>query len=270
MIPFSQRLAGHPTFAKAVMAVILFNAVLMGVETNRELYTAHKATFDGLNWTIQGIFVIEILIRIVACFPKPLKFFRDGWNVFDFVVVSISLLPMGGPMANVVRLARVLRVVRLVSVSPDLKLIVNTMLRSIPSLGNVGMLIGILMYVYAILGFYKFGEIDPQNWGSLARAFQSCFVMLTLEGWVDLQRRVSESAPWAWLYFSSFIIVAVFVVVNLFIAVVLNNMDKARHEELRSRSTGTPEDQIREAIQDIKDQIERLEALAEKIGAPKS
>lgn len=270
MIPFCQRLAGHPTFVKAVMAVIVFNAVLMGVETNRDLYTAYKPVFNGINWTIQAIFVLEIFVRIVACFPKPLKFFRDGWNVFDFVVVTVSLLPVGGPMANVVRLARVLRIVRLISVSPDLKLIVNTMLRSIPSLGNVGMLMGILVYVYAILGYYKFGEIDPTNWGSLGAAVQSCFVMLTLEGWVDLQARVSVAAPWAWLYFSSFIIVAVFVVVNLFIAVVLNNMDKARHDELRALGKGTTEDKIRDTIQEIKDQLEQLEALAEKIGNEKA
>jgi voltage-gated sodium channel len=105
---------------------------------------------------IQVVFVAELALRLLACWPRPGRFFRDGWNVFDFVIVALSLLPVAGSFATVGRLARLLRVTRLVSVSPDLRLIIGTMLRSIPSMGNVALLLGLLVYVYAIIGFYSF------------------------------------------------------------------------------------------------------------------
>jgi voltage-gated sodium channel len=129
------------------------------------------------------------------------------------------------------RLARLLRVARLVSVSPDLRLIIETMLRSIPSMGHVAMLLGLLIYVYAILGYYMFHRQDPVHWGTLGQALLSVFQLLTLEGWVELQEVLIPAYPWVWLYFSSFVIVGVFIVINLFIAVVLNNLETVRSEQ---------------------------------------
>jgi voltage-gated sodium channel len=106
----------------------------------------------------------------VACWPRPLRFFADGWNVFDFVVVAASLLPQSGTFAMVARLARLLRVTRLVAVFPELRLIVSTMLRSIPSMGHVIMMLGLLLYVYAVLGVAMFREEDPEHWSSLGVA----------------------------------------------------------------------------------------------------
>jgi voltage-gated sodium channel len=219
-------------FQWGIIAVILFNAVLIGVETDEGLVARNSGLMHALNWVVQAIFIAELVVRIGAFGRRPLQFFRDGWNVFDFAVVVISLLPAAGPAATVVRLARILRVVRLVSVSPGLRLLVSTLLRSIPSMGHVVVLLSLLIYTYGVLGCYLFRHIDPATWGTLSRSLLSTFQMLTLEGWVEMQGAVIAKMPYAWIYFGSFIIVAVFLVVNLFIAVVLNNLETVKDEEL--------------------------------------
>jgi voltage-gated sodium channel len=214
-----------------VLVVIVANAILMGLETSASLVREYGPLFTVLNAMIQAVFVGELALRLLACWPRPGRFFRDGWNVFDFVIVALSLLPVAGSFATVGRLARLLRVTRLVSVSPDLRLIIGTMLRSIPSMGNVALLLSLLVYVYAIIGFYSFSALDPPHWRSLPRALLSVFQLLTLEGWVEMQQAVLPQRPWAWLYFGSFVIVGVFIVINLFIAVVLNNLETVKAEE---------------------------------------
>lgn len=245
-------------FQISVMGVIFVNALLLGLETF-PFAKQYDAWLRFLNWVIQVVFVIEISLRVVAHSPKPFSFFRDGWNLFDFSVVALSLLPVAGPFATVARLARLLRVVRIVSLSPDLRLIVNTMLRSIPSLFHVTLLMAVLIYVYAILGYYLYHPDDPQHWGSLGQSLLSTFQLLTLEGWNEIQAGVIETHPWSWLFFASFIIVAVFVVVNLFIAVVLNNLENVKAEQAHEADMKHPQHEILEQIQQLKEQLERLE-----------
>ncbi|MBX7244453.1 MAG: ion transporter [Candidatus Sumerlaeaceae bacterium] len=246
-------------FQTVVMAVIVLNAVVIGIETNPEVMKRFGGLLSGLNVAVQTLFVMEILLRIGSHGRRPLAFFREGWNVFDFAVVALSLLPIAGPFANVARLARILRVVRLVSVSSDLRLIVNTMLRSIPSMAHVVILLAMLIYVYAVLGFYLFGPDDPRHWGTLTTALLSCFQLLTLEGWVEMQMAVIATHPLAWLYFGSFIVVAVFVVVNLFIAVVLNNLDQAKLEAKNAEILAHPQHDLLQIVVSMKAELEKIE-----------
>jgi len=155
----------------------------------------------------------------------------------------------------------VLRVARLVSTLPDLRLIVGTMLRSIPSIGHVLILLSLLLYVYGVLGVKLFGEADPARWLHLGRALETLFQCLTLEGWAEVLASVRPGRPWAWLYFASFIFVAVFVVVNLFVAVMINNLEKARHDELGA-DLAAGGDSLRREIGKLKEGLDRLEALA--------
>ncbi len=217
-------------FQPSVLALILGNALLMGLETSPALVAAHGAVFVGLHALVQALFVLEISLRLLAFWPRPAAFFRDGWNVFDFTIVAFSLLPQSGPLATLARLARLLRAARLATALPELRLIVSTMLRSIPSLGHVLVLLALLLYVYGVLGVQLFREADPQHWGSLGRAVLTLFQVLTLEGWVELMATASQAYDGAWLFFASYIVLAVFVVVNLFIAVVINNLEAARRE----------------------------------------
>lgn len=257
MTSVSQRcnaIASSQRFHRLILVLILANAVLMGIETSVALMERHGGLLLTLNAVVQSIFVLEIAVRLAAHGRRPLAFFRDAWNAFDFAVVALSLLPMSGPLTNLARLARVLRAARLVSSLPDLRLIIGTMLRSIPSMGHVLSLLGLLMYVYGVIGVHLFGNIDPGHWGSLPRAASTLFQILTLEGWVEILAASQAGHPAAWLFYASFIVIAVFVVINLFIAVVINNLETTR------RAEGTREQESAAAhINALRREIDALE-----------
>lgn len=242
-----------------VLCLIVLNAAVMGLETSAWVNRTWGPSLLALEHAIQAVFVVEVLIRIAAHGSRPLSFFRDGWNVFDFGVVAVSLLPVAGPFATVARLARVLRVARVVSGLPELRLIIGTMLRSIPSLGHVVLLLGLLMYIYGVLGYYLFGRIDPEHWGSLGRAVRTLFIIITLEGWVEIQRAGGPTTLGIWMFYASFIVVAVFVVINLFIAVVLNNLENTRRDE-SAVAAGDPLARIHE----IRRQLDAVEEVLKR------
>jgi voltage-gated sodium channel len=240
MIDSCRRVSAAPWFQKAVLALIVLNAVVMGLETWPTLHARWGASFQALNGANQVMFVVELAIRIIAFGRRPLAFFKNGWNVFDFTVVLLSLLPAAGALANIARLARVLRVGRLISGIPELRLIIETMFRSIPSMAHIVLLVGLLIYVYGVIGNHLFARVDAEHWGSLGRAAHTLFVVITLEGWVDLLAASTQATEWAWVYYVSFIVIAVFVVINLFIAVVLNNLEKVRDERADSDPGSRP------------------------------
>lgn len=252
------RIASHRRFHDAVLALIIGNAVIMGLETSDTVRRQFGAALSSATVLLQVLFVLELAIRMIALWPRPLRFFRDGWNTFDFAVVTISLLPASGPFATVARLARVLRTARIASTMGNLRLIIGTMLHSIPSIGHVVALLGLLLYVYGVLGVHLFGAADPEHWGTLGRAFNSLFVILTLEGWVDIQKASQAAVPSAWIFYWSFIVVAVFVVINLFIAVVINNLEEVHREESRPQREAEAEKLARE-LREIRGALARIE-----------
>jgi voltage-gated sodium channel len=259
VIERARRIADNPRFQHFILVVIILGAVVIGVETSPTLTARYGAIIGAIEMLIQTIFVIEIAIRLLACWPRPATFFRSGWNVFDFLVVTASLLPQAGAFAMVARLARLMRITRLVSAFPELRLIIGTMIKSIPSMGHVIVLLSLLLYVYAVLGFHFFRESDPAHWGSLGAALLTLFQMLTLEGWVEIQAAVLETHRWAWLYFSSFVFVAVFVVVNLFIAVVINNLESVKHEQQLDADRHSAHRELLEAIETARQRLEDVE-----------
>ena len=259
MTEIARRIADNPSFQHFILGVIVLGAIVIGVETSATLTARYGAVIVAVEMLIQTIFVAEIAIRVLAYWPRPVAFFIRGWNVFDFVVVAASLLPQAGAFAMVARLARLLRVTRLVSVFPELRLIIGTMVRSIPSMGHVIMLLSLLLYVYAVLGFHFFRAADPAHWGSLGAALLTLFQMLTLEGWVEIQDAVLEPHPWSWIYFSSFVFVAVFVVVNLFIAVVINNLEAVKHEQQVDADRESAHRGLIEAIETVRQRLAELE-----------
>ena len=241
-------------FQNIILGVIVFNAALLGFETESSFREQYRLELGLVHYLITSLFIVELALRFLSAAPRFGSFFKDGWNVFDFVIVVASLLPTGGQFATVARLARVLRLLRLISVSKELRLIVGTMLRSIPSMGHVVALLSILLYVYAIIGNFLFAPIDPESWGSLRLSLLTLFQILTLEGWVELQQRVLPAYPFAWIFFISFIVIAVFVVINLFIAVVTNNLQSVKSEE----EGGSPERNIKSQLEAIRLELSRL------------
>lgn len=266
MIDVARRIANSRLFQWLIIGVILVNAVLVGLETSPELVATYAAAFDALNMAIIAVFIVELVIRMVAYLPRLDRFFRDGWNVFDFVIVALSLLPAGGSFATVARLARLLRVIRLVSVFPELRLIVGTMLRSLSSMGSVILLLALVVYVYAVLGYHLFGAIDPAHWGSLGLAVRTLFEVLTLEGWLELQAAVLPAVPGAALYFGSYVLLAVFIVVNLFIAVVLNNLESVKAENAAEALEGGDDGDLLRRVEDLRQHLGDLEALLRQRG----
>ena len=263
MVSWARRVVNNRRFNAFIVGVILVNAVIVGLETSEEVIARFGSVLELVNALVVSIFVVEIAIRLISYWPRPFAFFRDGWNVFDFVIVALSLLPAAGSFATVARLARLLRVVRLVSVVPELRLIVGTMLRSFGSMLAIVLLLALVVYVYAVLGYHLFGTVDPERWGSLGNAVRTLFEALTLEGWLEFQGAVIGQVPLAWLFFGSYILIAVFIVVNLFIAVILNNLEEVKAEQAAEemedmREVDIEEDLLRR-VQTIRTELGELE-----------
>jgi voltage-gated sodium channel len=263
VVGWAQSVVADHRFNAFIIGVILINAVLVGLETSEALVAQFGDVFLVLNIAIAVIFVIEIALRMATYWPRPWAFFRDPWNVFDFVIVGLSILPVGGRFATVARLARLLRVLRVVSVMPELRLIVGTMLRSVGSMVGVIVLLALVVYTYAVIGVYLFGAYDPQNWGSLGAAVWTLFEALTLEGWLELQAAVTDEVPLSWIYFGSYILIAVFIVVNLFIAVILNNLERVKveqaAEDMATESAPEIEDDLLRRVATIRAELAELE-----------
>lgn len=184
MIEKIRRLTSSDGFNRFILVLIVLSSILVGIET----YTAGTlSTFmNRLQDVILWIFVAEIALRILACGSKPWEYFRQGWNLFDVAVVVICFLPLNTQFATVFRLARVLRTFRLVTMLPRLQVLVGALIRSIPSLGYIGVLLGMHFYVYAVAGTFLFRANDPIRFGSLHESTLTLFQVLTLEGWNDV------------------------------------------------------------------------------------
>jgi len=214
---------------------------------------------------ILAVFIIEALLKISAVAPRLRLYFGNGWNLFDFSVIVLSLLPATGELAMVARLARLLRVLRLISTIPELRLIVATLMRSIPSMGNIILLMSIIFYVYAIAGFHLFHQHDPQHWGSLGLSLLTLFRVVTLEDWTDVMYTAMEAQPWAWIYFVSFVVMGTFVIINLFIAVVINNLEEAKAECLTDLRQPSSRDELLKELKNAQQAMRRLQKQMENL-----
>lgn len=233
-------------FTFGVVLSIAANAAILAVESSAGMSGEASVLFDRLHVAMVAALGAELGLRLLAHGREWRSFFADRWTRFDLLIFTASLLPAVGPIAAIARLARVLRVVRVVSISPKLRLVVATMARSIPSLGHVALLLGLILFVYGVLGVHLFRDVDPAHWGNLGSALLTLFQVLTLEGWVELQRTSMAAEPWAWVYYGSFVLIAVFVAVNLFIAVVMANLEEARRDLADPSSEPTTADLLRE------------------------
>ena len=180
------RFVDSAPFQHGVLAVIVMAAVLVGLETSRDLVARHGALLHGLDKVVLGIFILEAALKIGRHGRRWYRYFTDPWNVFDFLIVVVCLLPVGGQYAAVLRLARVLRALRLVTAVPRLQLLVSSLLKSIPSLGYVGLLLTVLFYVYAVMGIFLFRGNDPVHFQDLSTSLLTLFRVVTLEDWTDV------------------------------------------------------------------------------------
>lgn len=259
------QLVSSSSFEKVIIGLILLNALILGLETSAELQRDYGKAFALVQSIILAAFIFEAILKITAVAPRIHLYFTNGWNLFDFSVIVLSLLPSTGELAMIARLARLLRVLRLISTIPELRLIVTTLMRSIPSMGHVMMLMSIIFYIYAIAGYHLFHQHDPQHWGSLGVSALSLFRVVTLEDWTDLMYIALEKYDWAWVYFISFIFVGTFVIINLFIAVVINNLEKSKAEELEKLREPVTRDDLMKQLADTQQALSKLQKCMAKI-----
>ena len=270
----TQRLVEAPAFEFTIIAIIILNGALLGLGTSPALSERYGELIRIGSQIALVIFIVEALLKMVSASPRVAGYFKDGWNIFDFLVIVFALIPATGQFAMIARLARLLRVLRLISTIRDLRLIVAALVRSIPSVGHVMMLMSIIVYIYAIMGYHLFHENDPENWGNLSISLLTLFNIITLEGWTEVMYAAMEVHPLAWLYFVSFVIVGTFVVINLFIAIIINNLDEAKLERLREIEAPVSREELVREIRATQDALQRLEARmdldndGEQTGAP--
>ena len=223
----------RPIVQNGVIAVILFNALLLGLETSYEVMAVAGPLIIALDTICLMIFVVELALKM---FAQRLSFFRSGWNNFDFVIVGISLVP-GAQTFSVLRALRILRLLRVVSVSPSLRRVVEGFIRALPGMGSVFLLMGMLFYIGAVMSTKLFGASFPDWFGDLGNSAYSLFQIMTLESWsMGIVRPVMEVYPQAWLFFVPFIMVTTFAVVNLLVGLIVNSMQEAHAEEANVRT----------------------------------
>lgn len=258
MTPLQQRIASvvnSRVFERFILAVILINAAIIGLETYPE-FASQLDLFHFINNLILGIFVVEIILKLAALYPKPQRYFFDRWNVFDFAVVAVSLIPTIGPFASVARITRLLRTLRIISQFKDLRVITSSLVRSIPSVLSILTLMFLIFYIYGVIGQHFFHDVDPARWGTLGKSILTLFSMMTLEGWDRVMYSVLEMFPLAWVYFVSFIVISAFMIVNLFVGVMLFNVTQIKEEETGEYAR---EKIMMDEIKEVKQMLQRLE-----------
>ncbi len=239
-----------------IIAVILFNAVLLGMETSGNIMAAVGPMILFLDAVCLSIFVVEIGLKL---FAFRLAFFRSGWNIFDFVIVGISLVPGAGAF-TVLRALRILRLLRVVSVTPSLRRVVEGFLKALPGMGSVFLLMSMIFYIGAVMATKLFQASFPEWFGTIGRSAYSLFQIMTLESWsMGIVRPVMEVYPYAWVFFVPFIMMTTFAVVNLLVGLIVNSMQDAHHAEDVVKT-----DAYREEV------LKRLEAIEARVSAAES
>jgi len=223
-------------FEFLVIAVIIANAAALAVLTYDDLDPTVRAVATAIDRGAIVFYTVEVLLRIISYGLKPWMFFRNPWNVFDFlIVIAIPFLDGGTVIFRLVRLLRILRIFRFL---PEARILMLSMVKSVAPLANLAVLIGFLMFIYAMAGVYLFGEALPERWGNVGAAMLTLTVMLTLENFPDSFLGGLEVTPWALFYFLSYMFFIVFTVLNVLIGIVLNAMDQAREEVNTSTADG--------------------------------
>ncbi len=241
-----------PKVQNFIIGVILFNAVLLGMETSSTLMEEVGGLIKALDRACLAIFVIEIGLKLYALGPR---FFRSGWNLFDFVIVGVSLTP-GAQTMSVLRALRILRLLRVISAAPRLRRVVEGFITALPGMGSVFMLMALIFYIASVMATKLFAASFPQWFGSLGQSAYSLFQIMTLESWsMGIVRPVMEVYPYAWVFFVPFIMMTTFAVVNLLVGLIVNSMQDAHGAE-DAVKTDAYRDEVLERLREIEKRLD--------------
>jgi len=244
----------RPSTRYAIMGVILFNAVILGLETSQRAMNAAGGLIVMLDTACLAIFVAELAAKLYA---RGLRFFREPWSIFDFIVVGIALVPATGAL-SVLRALRILRLLRVISVAPTLRRVVEGFISALPGMASVFLLMGVIFYIAAVIATKLFAPTFPEWFGTLGRSLYSLFQIMTLESWsMGIVRPVMEVHPEAWIFFVPFILITTFAVVNLVVGLIVNSMQDAHAEETNA-ATDTYRDEVIQRLSAIETELKRL------------
>ncbi len=255
------QLKSNKIFEALVVAVIIISALEIGAKTYELPAFANSLTY-GLDLFITLFFLIEITIRFIAEDNKK-AFFKDCWNVFDTLVVLVSLIPINdSELALLARLVRIFRVLRMISIIPELRTLINSLLKALPQMGYVVLLMFIIFYIYAAVGSYLFADINPFLWDNIATSMLTLFRVMTFEDWTDIQYETMEVYGWSWIYYMTFIFLTAFAFLNMVIGIVINVMDKeGRKVELGQENEAQELGDKEPSITDLQQEIRELKQL---------
>lgn len=221
-------------FTNAVLAVVFLNAIVIGLQCYPAIDHAYGTLLRTIDTICLIVFAIEITLKIVI---DRTKFFKDGWNLFDFVVVSVSLIFIGTQMVSMLRILRVLRILKAVTSVPALRRIVTSLFMAVPSISSVALLMCIVFYIYGVIGTTFYASVSPDYFGDLSRSLVTLFQIVTFDDWANIYRPISETSNFALLYFASFIMIAVFIMLNLVVGEIVNNASILSREFTRENET---------------------------------
>jgi len=263
-----EKLRSNKLFEGLVISIIVISALVIGAKTYEET-TRIEQWLLYLDVAVTVFFLVEILIRMAAE-RNLVSFFKKGWNVFDFLIVTASLIPMDdSEMVLLARLLRIFRVLRLVSMIPELKMLLGALVKSIPRMGYVVLLMFIIFYIYAALGSFLFHNVDEFLWGNISIAMLTLFRIATFEDWTDVMYATQEEYAWSWVYYLTFIFLTAFIFLNMMIGIVLDVMQKESAQLDTDDEEGDPAQlqALRGDVHALKAQLDRMEAaLAERQG----
>lgn len=222
------RIVFAPSFERFIVAVIVLNAITLGLETSQTVTSQWGGLLHVVDNIVLAIFVVEIAARM---YVQGFSFWRDPWSLFDFTIVAIALLPQTGNL-SILRALRIVRALRLISMVPSMRRVVSSLLTAVPSMGSIVILLILVNYIFAVMTTKLFGETFPELFGTIGASLFTLFQVMTLEGWaMEVVRPVMKQHPYAWLLFLPYIIIVVFAVLNLFIGIVVDAMQQTAKAE---------------------------------------
>lgn len=248
------QLKNNRVFEWFVIGIIIFSALLIGVQTY-SISPIYLQILKALDLGVTIFFLIEITIRFLSEKNKK-DFFKSGWNIFDTLVVVVSLIPIqDSEMVLLARLIRIFRVLRMVSVIPELRILLNSLIKALPQLGYVVMLMFIIFYIYAAIGSTLFSSINDDLWGDISISMLTLFRVMTFEDWTDVMYETMQVHPLSWLYYISFIFLTTFAFLNMVIGIVVNVMEEENRKAYQEKHIGEP------TIVDLHTEIQELKQL---------
>ncbi len=249
-------------FQSFVIAVIVISALTVGAHT----YSLNPTIETLLEWLDSGItlfFMIELIIRYIAT-NSFRNFFKQGWNIFDTIIVVGSLYPAAGSTVFIARLLRIFRVLRLVSMIPELRMLVNALIKAIPQMGYIALLMFVIFYIYAAVGSMLFAQINPELWQDVSISMLTLFRIATFEDWTDIMYETMAVYNLSWIYYLTFIFLTAFIFLNMMVGTILEVMSE-EHKNMKAQASPNQEVATKENIDALHADIKTMQQTIEKL-----